>query len=97
MFVVTGTYTSKPGKRSDFVKAIYDQGIHSEFLKEAGNISYDYYFPCNDPDGIFFVERWKDQDAWEAHKTAPHTARLQDIKSEYMAGFTPGFLGELKE
>jgi len=96
MFVVTGMYVAKPGKREEFVKAIYDQGIYDEFLKEEGNISYDYYFPYGDPDGIFFVERWENPDAWEAHKVAPHTVRLQDIKNEYMAGFVPGFLGEMK-
>jgi len=95
MLVVTGTYIAKPGKRDEFVKAIYDQGIYSEFLKEDGCISYDYYYPYENPDAIFFVERWETPDAWEAHKVAPHTQRLQGIKDEFMAGFEPGFLGEI--
>jgi len=97
MFFVTGMYIAKPGKRDEFVKAIYDQGIYGEFLKEEGNISYDYYYPHENPDGIFFFERWENADAWEAHKVAPHTARLQDIKNEYMAEFVPGIFGEIME
>ena len=96
MFVVTGKYILKPGQREDFLKAIYDQKIIDEFRGEEGNISYDYFFPYEDPDGVFIVERWKDADAWEEHKIAPQTARLQDIKSEYMTGFEPCFQGEIK-
>ena len=93
MFVVAGTYLIKPGKRDAFVKEIYDQGIIGEFRKEKGNISYDYYYPNENPDGVFFVECWENPDAWEAHKVSPNTAKLQPVKSEYTTGFTPGILG----
>ena len=95
MFVVAGTYIVKTGMRDDFIKAIYDQGIIGEFRKEEGNISYDYYYPYEDPDGVFFVECWENLDAWEAHKVSPNTAKLQPIKGEFTTGFKPGLLGEL--
>ncbi|MCL2391402.1 MAG: antibiotic biosynthesis monooxygenase [Oscillospiraceae bacterium] len=97
MFVVTGAYQVKPGTRDDFLKEVYDQGIYAEFLKEEGNISYDYYYPYRNETDIFFVERWETPEAWDAHKVAPHTARLQPIKDKYMTGFVPGFFGEIKE
>ena len=92
MLIVTGTYHIKAGKRDEFLKAVIDQGIYAEFLKENGNVSYDYYFTYGKEDDIFFFERWKDADAWEAHKAAPHTMKLQQIKDEFMTGFTPGIL-----
>ena len=97
MLIVTGTYKIKPGKRDEFLKTVNDQGIYAEFLKEPGNISYDYFYPYGNADDVFFVERWKDRDAWEAHKVAPHTMRLQPIKDEYMTGFAPGYVGDFTE
>ena len=97
MFVVAGTYIVKPGMRDAFIKAIYDQGIISEFRKEKGNISYEYYCPHENPDGVFFVEQWENLDAWEAHKVSPNTAKLQPVKSEFTTGFAPGFVGELRQ
>ena len=95
MLIITGTYKVKPGKREEFLKAVHEQGIYAEFLKEEGNISYDYYFPYGNADDIFFFERWENRDVWEAHKVAPHTVRLQALKDEYLAGFEPGVLGDL--
>ena len=95
MLIITGTYKIKPGKREEFLRAVFDEGIYDEFLKEDGNISYDYFFPYGNEDDIFFFERWADRDAWEAHKVAPHTVRLQEIKDEYLTGFTPGIVGDI--
>ena len=95
MLIVTGAYTIKPGKREEFLKEILDQGIYAEFLKEKGNISYDYYFPYGNDDDVFLIEHWEDKDAWEAHKSAPHTLKLQPIKDEYLIGFTPGIVAEV--
>jgi quinol monooxygenase YgiN len=97
MLIVSGTYKIKPGKRDEFMKAIYDQGIYAEILKEKGNISYDYYYPYGNDTDVYFIERWSDRTAWDAHKVAPHIVKLQDIKNAYMTGFEPGILGEVKE
>ena len=96
MLIVSGTYLIKPGKRDEFLKAVYDRGIYAEFLKEKGNISYDYYFPYGNDNDVYFIERCENRDAWEAHKVAPHTMKLQPIKELYVTGFTPGILGEIQ-
>lgn len=97
MLIVSGTYKIKPGKRDEFMKTIYDQGIYAEILKEKGNISYDYYYPYGNADDVYFIERWSDRDSWDTHKVAPHIVKLQDIKNVYMTGFEPGILGEVQE
>jgi len=95
MLVITGTYIVKPGLRDEFLEEIFKSGIYAEFLKEEGNISYDYYYPCGNSDAVFFFERWKDREAWEAHKAAPHTEKLQEIKAGYLTGFEPGIQGDM--
>jgi quinol monooxygenase YgiN len=97
MLIVSGTYKIKPGMRDEFMKTIVDRGIYAEILKEKGNVSYDYFYPYGNDSDVYFIERWSDRDAWEAHKVAPHIATLQDIKNDYMTGFVPGILGELKD
>ncbi|MDR0490557.1 MAG: antibiotic biosynthesis monooxygenase [Oscillospiraceae bacterium] len=95
MLIVTGTYKIKPGMREEFLKKVIDQGIYAEFLKENGNLSYNYFFPYGNDDDVYFVEQWENMAAWDAHKAAPNTAKLQPLKDEYMTGFTPGIVGEI--
>ena len=96
MLIITGTYKIKPGRRDEFLKTVVDQGIYAAFLKEKGNISYDYFFPYGSDDDVFFFERWEDMDTWEAHKASDHTMKLQPIKEEFLAGFTPGIIGTVE-
>ena len=98
MLIVSGAYQIKPGKRDEFMRAIYDGGIIGKIRAEQGNIGYDYYYPYESETEVFFVERWDTRDAWEAHKVAPHvTGALKELKDAYMTGFVPGVVGELKE
>ena len=39
-----------------------------------------------DPDDILLIEFWKDVDAWMAHRTLPHYARLDELKKGRVAG-----------
>lgn len=98
MLIVSGAYQITPGKRDEFMKAIYDQGIIDQIRAEAGNLGYDYYYPYESGTDVYFVERWASRDAWEAHKAAPHvTGALKELKDRYMTGFAPGMVGELQE
>lgn len=97
MIIVSGAYKIKPGKRDEFMKIVYDEGILAETRKENGNIGYDYYYPYEDADAVYFLERWTDRDCWEAHKVAPHIKKLQGIKEQYLTGFEPGLLGEFSK
>lgn len=97
MLIVSGSYKISPGKRDEFMKIIYDEGILAETRKENGNQGYDYFYPYEDENAVFFLERWTDRDCWEAHKVAPHIQKLQGIKEKYMTGFEPGLLGEFSK
>ena len=98
MIVVSGAYVAKEGMRDEFMNKIISEGVRDAILAENGCIGYDYYYPVGNDTNIYFIERWTDRDAWEAHKVAPHvTGALKDIKDQYMDGFEPGILGELIE
>jgi quinol monooxygenase YgiN len=97
MLIVSGAYQIKPGKRDEFMKSLYEEGIVEKIRGEQGNIAYNYYYPYESETDVYFVEQWENRDAWEAHKIAPHvTGALKELKDNYMTGFAPGILGELQ-
>lgn len=78
------TYQTKPGLRSAFHQTILDEGLQDASRKEPGNLAYDYFLSVDHPDELLLVEKWKDQDAIEHHKTLPHYLRLRELKSTYI-------------
>lgn len=97
MFIVSGTYVIRPGKRDEFMKAIHDRGIIDRIRGENGNISYNYFYPYDSNTQVYFVERWESREAWQAHCSAPHVVgELKELKDAYMTDFEPGLLGYLE-
>lgn len=88
MIIVTARYKTKKGMRTEYIKAITQAGIISESRNEAGNISYEYFCPVDDDDEIFIFERWKDEEALNLHKNAPHFLAIGDIKKNYVTSDT---------
>lgn len=98
MWVVAGAYVIQEGKRDEFMAKIYEQGIIDKIRAEDGNIAYNYYYPYEDANQVYFIEQWETKPQWEAHCKAPHVAGdLAALKAELMTGFAPAFLGELTE
>lgn len=96
MWVVSGSYRIKPGKREEFVQNVLDLQILDKILGEEGNVGYQYYYPAGSADDVFFVEQWENEAAWKKHLEAPHvTHDLKALKDQYQTGFQPGLLGEL--
>lgn len=97
MFIVSGTYIIEPGKRNEFMEAIYSQSIIEKIRNEDGNIAYEYFFPYEDENGVYFVERWESRPHWDAHCQAPHVVgELKALKDTYMTAFKPGLLGKIE-
>lgn len=97
MFIVSGTYVIRPGKRDEFMNKIYDNRIIDRIRREDGNISYDYFYPCADSSEVYFLEQWESRELWQAHCRAPHvTGELKALKDTYMTSFRPGLLGYLE-
>ena len=84
MIVLNVTYKCKPGMREAFLKNIKEEGLDAKSRAEAGNIKYDYYYSAADPDELFLLEKWNDEEALSFHKNTPHFTRLGEIKAEYV-------------
>ncbi len=84
MLVLNVTYTSKPGMREEFIRAVADEGIDVASRNEDGCIKYDYYRSVANDDELLLIEKWADQDALKAHWQEPHFARLGELKAQYM-------------
>lgn len=97
MFVVSGTYVIQRGKREEFIREIYDKGIITKICGEKGNISYNYFYPYDRDNCVYFVEQWENRSAWEAHCQAPHViGELKKLKAAYMTDLEPGMMGYIE-
>ena len=84
MIVLNVTFKCKPEMRDEFLESIMTEGIDVACREEEGNIKYDYYYSAADPDELFLLEKWNDEEALSFHKNTTHFARLGEIKAEYV-------------
>ena len=85
MLVINVMWKCLEGKREEFIKAVKEEGIDTASRAEDGCFKYDFYVSVEDPDDVFLLEYWRDQDAHSAHRTQKHYARLDEIKAVYLA------------
>jgi len=85
MITANVIYTVKPGQREAFYEALVKSGVPQKCREEAGNIRYDYFLATDNPDEVFLLEQWKDQEALTFHTQQEHyKTGLVDIKAEYI-------------
>ena len=70
MFVVTGTFTLKPGKRSAFLPPMVENASTS-LRKEPGCRQFDVCLG-DDPETVFLYEVYDDSAAFSAHLESAH-------------------------
>lgn len=78
------TYTTKPGKRTEFLKTLTQLGIVEQSRQELGNHRYDYFYPLESEDQLLLVEIWENDEALASHGQTEHYQQLQSIKSDYL-------------
>lgn len=78
------TYQTIPGLRSAFHQTILREGLQEASRRETGNLAYDYFLSVDHPDELLLVEKWKDQESLDLHRTLPHFLRLKELKDEYI-------------
>jgi len=84
MYTIYVTFKCVPGKREEYIKRLYAEGIIDEVRREDGCIRYDYYFSEKDPDEILLIEAWETKKHQEIHIEQPHMARLRELKPEFV-------------
>lgn len=78
------TYTTKPGKRTEFLSTLTQLGVVTQSKQEPGNIRYDYFYPVDSEDQLLLMEIWTDDEALAFHAQTDHYKQLQTIKGDYL-------------
>ena len=84
MLVLNVTFKCPPGKREEFLKAAKAAGIDEKSRADEGNIKYDFFYACEDPDVLFLFEKWSDAEAVKSHNAEPHFKRFGELKAEFV-------------
>ena len=78
-------YLAKPGCRENFLRQLATEGIIDAIRRENGCLRYDYFLSTERPDEILLAEQWASPEQQEIHLRQPHMARLQQLKTTYIA------------
>lgn len=84
MLILHVYYELFDGKRDAFMEVINLHQIPQKSKAEKGNHAYDYYFPVNEPNQLFLLEKWESEEDFEAHKISEHFLKLQALKTDYI-------------
>ena len=69
MIIVGGTFEVEPGERERFLAGRHD--LMRKSRAEAGCLEYTFSADPLDPGRVVLFERWSDQEALDAHLSAP--------------------------
>ena len=83
MILVNVIYHCAEGEREGFIGDIKKERIGEISRAEEGNIDYSYYLSVDDPDAVFLLEKWEDQDVLDKHCAAEHFKKLAGIKAAH--------------
>jgi len=64
----------RPEMREEFLQAVTENSAAS-IRDELGCLRFDHVVDAEDPLHFFFYELYADEEAWAAHRRAPHFAR----------------------
>ena len=84
MYRIYVVFKCVPGKREEYIKRLYAEGIVDEVRREDGCYRYDYYLSEKDADEILLIEEWESKKHQEIHIEQPHMARLRELKPEFV-------------
>ena len=76
-------YHGRDGSARAFADEMVASGTVDAIRAEDGNEAYDYYVPLDDPESILLVDRWRDQEAIDAHHASPMMAAIADLRDKY--------------
>ena len=73
MYAIVVNLECKPGAEETFRAAAMDDASNS--VKEPGCVRFDVYQDSEDAKRFVFIEVYKDEEAFNAHRQTPHMAR----------------------
>jgi autoinducer 2-degrading protein len=85
MYAIWVTVKVKPDQRERFLTAISDDAICSE-RDEPGCLRFNVMQDQTDENTYYFLEIYRDEAAFEAHRATPHLARWRQAAAEVCEG-----------
>ena len=83
MIAVNIYYTGKNGAARAFAEEMIRSGVVSAIRAEEGNLRYEYFFPMEDPETVLLIDRWRDQEAIDAHHASPMMGQIAALREKY--------------
>lgn len=83
MLVVNLYYLGRNGNAKAYAEEMLARGLVDAIRKEKGCISYEYYYPENNPDEVLLVDKWVDEEALEAHHNTPIMEEIIKLHRKY--------------
>ena len=83
MITVNLYYTGEGGNARKFAEEMEKTGTADKIRKEAGNISYEYFFPMKDPETVLLIDAWENQEAIDVHHTSPMMQTIAELREKY--------------
>lgn len=76
-------YTGTNGSARRFAEEMTQSGVVADIRAEAGNLKYEYFFPMDDPETVLLIDRWRDQEAIDAHHASPMMGKIAELREKY--------------
>lgn len=76
-------YTGKPGMARQFAAEMERSGTAAEIRRRPGNEGYAYFFPAGDEDTVLLIDKWRDQEALDAHHASPMMETIARLREKY--------------
>ena len=81
MSIVINIYYT--GQNGSVAEEMTRSGVVSAIRAENGNEGYDYFFPMEDSETVFLIDRWRDQAAIDAHHASPMMGQISALREKY--------------
>ena len=82
-FTVNIYYIGKNGSAKEFAREMTESGLVNKIRAEAGNERYEYFFPLDDPETVFLIDRWRDQQALDDHHKSEMMEEIAALRKKY--------------
>ena len=76
-------YHGRNGSARAFADKMTACGIVESVRAEEGNESYEYFMSWEDPETVLLIDRWRDQEALDAHHASPIMSRIAELRDRY--------------
>ena len=76
-------YTGEGDAARAFAEEMTRSGTVAAIRSEPGCLSYEYFFPMDDPHTVLLIDSWASQEAVDAHHRTPMMRKIAELRENY--------------